>query len=102
MAIIFGKIKCYLCGEKDGVFKSVCEYGCYGDVGKRIFYHQECLEMVERKPEKFGHRMIDKALHINDLVKQCIKYNSNIETNFKKKIESLHRNNFERMMPKQW
>jgi len=100
MAVILGKVKCYFCGQKDGVFRSVCKYGCYGDVGKRYFYHQECLEMVERDPEKFGHRMMDKAIHINDLQIRCRKFNNDIEEKFKKKVEKLHRNNFERMMPK--
>jgi len=102
MAIIFGKVKCYFCGEKSGVMQSVHEFGVYAsDIGKRIFYHQECLEMIEIEPEKHGHRMVDKALNIIELKKKCMKmYNSDIVSNYKKKIEALHRNNFERMMPK--
>lgn len=102
MTIILGKVKCYFCGEKNGVFQSVCNYGIYGDVGKRLFYHQECLEMVEKDPEKFGHIMIDRAIQINDLKKECIKFNHTVEEKFKQKVEKLHTQNFERMMPKQW
>ncbi|MHA1701004.1 MAG: hypothetical protein ACTSWK_01925 [Promethearchaeota archaeon] len=103
MALVIGKIKCYFCGEKDGVFQSVCKYGIYGDVGKRYFYHQECLEMIEVNPEKFGHIMADRAIQINDLKEACLKkFNSSIVEKFKEKIDRLHKNNFERMMPKQW
>ncbi len=98
---IFGKIECCFCGKKDGVIHSVCEYGIYGGVGKRRFYHPECMEMVEIDPEKFGHKLIDIAIHINDLRKQNIeKCNRSIVKRFNKKVEQLHQNNFERMMPK--
>lgn len=101
MAYIFGKIKCYFCKGKDGVIHSVCDYGIYGDVGRRIFYHPECLETVETQCEKAGHTMIDKALHIGELRKQNIKNcNDNLYEEFEKKIETLHRNHFERMMPR--
>jgi hypothetical protein len=101
MAFTFGKIKCYFCREKDGLLHSVCDYGVYGDVGSRIFYHPECLEMVQWKPEKFGHRMMDKAINIDDLQKQNISNcNKKLVENFKKKVENLHRNHFEKMMPK--
>jgi hypothetical protein len=100
MSFIIGKIKCCFCGGKDGVIHSVCDYGIYGDVGKRIFYHSECLEMVETQCEKAGHIMMDKAINIGDLRKQNIKnYNDNIYEEFQKKIKTLHRNHFERMMP---
>jgi len=101
MAFIIGKLKCYFCGGKDGVIHSVCDHGIYGDVGGRIFYHPECLEMVEYKPEKFGHRMMDKALHIAELRKHNIENcNKELYEEFEKKVDALHRNHFERMMPK--
>jgi hypothetical protein len=100
MAIVFGKIKCYLCGEKDGVMECVCAYGIYGEAGERIFYHDECLELVERYAESCGHRQIDKAIHINELRENCIKYNKEIEPRFKKKLEKLKQKNFERMIPR--
>lgn len=101
MVLILGKIKCWFCGGKDGVIHSVCEYGIYGDAGKRIFYHQECLEMVEVYPEIFGHKTMDKAIHIDDLRKKNMeKCNSKLVKEFNKKIDTLHRNHFERMMPK--
>ncbi len=101
MAIILGKIKCYFCKEKAGFMHSVQDYGIYGAVGSRTFYHPECLEMVEIDPEKFGHKWVDKAININDLFKQNReKCNIDLVKNFKKKIDKLHQNHFERMMPR--
>ena len=79
---------------------AVHDYGIYGDVGKRIFYHPECLELVEIEVEKHGHLLVDMAININDLKKQNIKgFNSDIFENHKKRMEKLHQQNFERMMP---
>jgi len=101
MALLLGKLKCYFCGSKGGLFHSIHDYGIYGDVGKRIFYHPECLEMVETDPERFGHIMADKALHIGELRERNIKgYNVHVVVNFEKKIDTIHKNHFERMMPK--
>lgn len=100
MAWVIGKIKCYFCSAKGGLFHSVHDYGIYGDVGGRIFYHPECLEMVEVDPEKFGHILTDKAIHIHELKERNIKVNEGLEEVLKNKVEKLHRFNFERMMPK--
>ena len=101
MAIILGKIKCWFCDEKAGLIYSVQDYGIYGEVGKRVFYHPECLEMVEMEPEKFGHKWADKAIQINELCKQNRgRCNVQIVEKYKKKIDKLHQNHFERMMPK--
>ena len=101
MALILGKIKCCFCKKKDGVIYSVCDYGVYGDVGGRIFYHPECIEMVELNPEKFGHIMMDKAINIGDLRKSNIeKCNKSIVDDFEEKVMKLHMNSFEKMMPK--
>lgn len=101
MALIFGKIKCYFCNKKDGLLQSVCHCGLYGELGKRIFYHDECLQIVEVDPEKFSNIMVDKAIYINDLKKECMKrFNKYIIQKHRKKIEELNRSNFERMMPK--
>jgi len=99
MGFVVGKLKCCLCGKKDGLIRSVCAHGIYGEVGKRVYYHQECLEMIEAEPEKFGHKLIDKVLHINERIKRCERFNINNVDNFKKKVETLHRQSFERMMP---
>jgi len=102
MALILGKIKCCFCNKKDGVITSVCSYGSYGDgdVDGRIFYHEECLQLIEAEPEKFGHRSMDKAIDINSRKKRCNNhFNNNIITNFKKKVEKLNSDSFERMMP---
>ena len=100
MALTIGRIKCCLCKNKDGLIRSVCYHGIYGEIGKRIYYHQECLEMIEAKPEKFGHRLIDKVIDINDKVDECKRINNKIIDGFIKKVEKLHNASFERMMPK--
>lgn len=101
MGFVVGKLKCCLCGKKEGVLKSVHQYGEYGGVGGRHHYHQECLELVETYPEKYGHKITDMAVHINDLHGRNDKYfNSHIIEKYKEKIETLQKNNFERMMPK--
>ena len=100
MALILGKLKCYFCDGKDGLLYSVCDYGIYGEVGKRIHFHRECLQMIECEPEKFGHKMTDRALYINELMEQCIKRcNVHIAERFQKKVDSLHQAHFERMIP---
>ena len=101
MAFQIGKHKCWFCEQKKGVFHSVHDHGIYGEMGKRIYYHPECLEMVEMEPEKFGHIMMDKALKINELKLECMKrHNSHIVRLHNERVEKLHRQNFERMMPK--
>lgn len=101
MAITIGKIKCCFCKDKDGLLHSVCDHGIYGEVGRRIYYHPECMEMVQMEPEKFGHRAIDMAIKIEEQRKECIEdFNDNIVDEYKKKVEKLHRAHFERMMRK--
>jgi len=98
---VFGKIRCYFCNAKNGLFHAVHDYGVYGDVGKRIFYHPECLEMVEMDPERFGHKWADKAINIGELRKRNIDdCNKTLVEVFEKRVETLHKNHFERMMPK--
>lgn len=100
MAIILGKLKCHFCKGKSGVITSVHEYGMYGEVDRRIYFHNECLEAVEVEPEKFGHAMVDMAIHIHDLKEDNIsKTNKHLTKIFKEKVEKLQRKNFERMMP---
>lgn len=101
MAIILGKIKCLFCGKKGGNMHSVHDYGIYGDIGKRHFYHPECLHAVEREPEFYGHLMADKALFIHELEERghtC--YNKNVVNKYKEQIEKCHANSFKRMIPK--
>ena len=100
MALVIGKIKCFFCSGKAGFFHSVHAYGIYGDVGKRLFYHPECLEMIEQEPEKFGHILADKAIHINELKERNMDRNVNLRKALEEKVEKLHRFNFERMMPR--
>jgi hypothetical protein len=96
---IIGKIKCCFCREKDGIMESVCDHGIYGEVGGRIFYHPQCLEMIELSPEKYGHIMADQAINVNDLRKMCLQFNDTLEETFQKKVEKLQRNHFEKMLP---
>jgi hypothetical protein len=101
MSWFTSKPKCYFCEQKEGLMYSVHDYGLYGEAGERLYYHPECMEMVEMDPEKFGHVMMDKALKIEELKKQCIrKYNNSIIRKHEDKISRLHKQNFERMMPK--
>jgi len=99
MPYIWGKLRCCFCNEKDGLFQSVCDHGIYGEVGGRIFYHHECLELVEMNPERYGHIMADRAININDLRKECLRFNDGIEKKFKARVDKLTRNHFERMLP---
>jgi len=101
MALILGRLKCCFCGHKKGVLHSVHAYGIYeNDLGKRYFYHPECLELVEMSPEKHGHKKMDLALEINDRRKENLrKTNEKIIPDFKEKVDQLHTNHFERMMP---
>ena len=101
MALILGRIKCYFCEEKEGFMQSVHAFGIYGEMGKRLFYHLECLEIIEIEPEKFNHIMVDKAIHITNLKKRCMEnHNDYIIKKHRNKVETLHKNNFERMMPR--
>ena len=103
MAIIFGKLKCIFCGKKNGLLHSVHGYGIYkDDMGKRIFYHSNCLEMIEMEPEKFGHAMADKALYIHELKEKNEQDNIRICKKYKATIDKLNQKNFERLMPKQF
>ena len=101
MVFQIGKHKCWFCEQKKGVFHSVHDHGIYGEMGKRIYYHPECLEMVEIEPEKFGHIMMDKALKIADLRDECIRrHNRHIVSSYHERAERLNQQHFERMMPK--
>lgn len=101
MAIILGSLKCCFCKYKNGILKSVHSYGIYGEAGKRIFFHDECLQSVEMEPEKFGHAMVDMALHIHYLQEENLKKtNAHIVDHFKKSVEKLQQKNFERLLPK--
>ena len=102
MVWIIGKIKCCFCKRKTGMLYSIHSYGIYEyDMGKRIFYHPECLEIVEMDPEKHGHEMMDLALYISDMKRLNIKRtNKKIIKEHQKKVSQLHINHFERMMPK--
>jgi len=100
MLLIIGKPKCIFCDENEGLLHAVHDYGIYGTVGKRIFYHDECLQMIELEPEKFGHNMVDRALFIHELKERNLKFNIVIIPKHKKRVEKLNEKHFERIMPK--
>ena len=101
MAIILGKIKCCFCGKKHGLLYSVYGSGIYfSDIGKRYFYHPECLELVQLSPEKFGHRIMDLAVDICDKKKHCKEtFNNKIIPNFEEKVKKLKTEHFNNMIP---
>ena len=101
MHFIIGSIKCYFCNKKAGIMESVHKYGIYDtDVGSRIFYHSECLEIIERDPERSGPLDVDKAINISELRKKNREYNLEIIPEYNEKIQELKSNNFERMLNK--
>jgi hypothetical protein len=102
MAYILGKIKCCFCGNVDGEITSVPKYGIYEEVGHRTFFHDECLEAIQLEPEKYGHKIVDIAIDIQDRLKDAKAMNKRIISKWKEHIEKLHQGHIERMMPKQF
>lgn len=100
MAFIFGKIKCCFCGKTQGVFHSVHGHGIYSsDIGKRNFFHMECLREIEEDPHRHLHTEVDMAIQINDRLDDNIKHNKKIKKEMEKKIEILKEKHFESMLP---
>lgn len=60
--------RCCFC-KKDSNLEYVNRHGIYGDAGMNIAYHEKCLHLVCDSPEDYGHRMIDKAINIINLIK---------------------------------
>lgn len=101
MAWIIGKIKCCFCNKSEGMLKAVPCYGIYSEESdKKVFFHHECLEVVQENPEKFGHAIVDMAVDIQDRIDSATETNRKIVKTFKHNIEKLQRAHFERMMPK--
>lgn len=100
MPIFSRKEKCVFCDRNKGLFHSVKRYGMYGEVGGRIHFHPECLELTQMYPEAFGHRKVDQALEILDAIKDCKKnFNNKIISDYEAKLEKLRASHFENMMP---
>jgi hypothetical protein len=93
------KVKCCFCQSDRGMIRSVCEHGIYGEQGKRLFFHQECLEMIEMEPEKYGNINVDMAIYINNLIEVWSK-KINLVEEFQEKLTKLRQQSFSRMMPK--
>jgi hypothetical protein len=101
MGVVIGKIKCCFCGTKGGIIHSVNEYGIYGEIGKRMFYHPECLEIRQIYPTAFDHRSVDMAIKIVELIQENErKDNSHIIQSYKDKAKTLERSHFEQLIPK--
>lgn len=101
MVLIIGKIKCCFCKKKHGVMHSVHDYGIYGDVDKRIFYHPECLEIRQIYPTSFDHKSIDMAVFIVDQLKENHKEtNSHIIDKYENNVRKLEVSHWDRMIPK--
>ncbi len=100
MAFIIGKLKCCFCKNKGGILSSVHGYGIYNsDIGKRIFYHDECLQAVSEFPERYGHTDVDLGIQIIDKHKKNIKINQDIISKHNNNIKGLQHYTFERMLP---
>ena len=59
------KRKCVFCKKRSGeILKSVRHifYSCIC-----YYYHEYCLEYVIRTPEKHSHKLVDIALHIDEI-----------------------------------
>ena len=99
-AFIIGKLKCCFCKRKDGLLSSVHGHDIYEcDVGKRVFYHDECLQAVTECPERYGHRNVDMAIQIVERKKKNIKVNESIISDHNKNIKKLQHYHFEKMLP---
>jgi hypothetical protein len=56
--------------------------------------------MVLEDPEKYGHIMMDKAIHIEELIERNKEDNTVLVKQMKKKAEKLKISHFKRMFPK--
>ena len=101
MAIVIGSIKCLFCEKKFGILHSSHGYGQYAnEISQRVFYHPECLELIQMYPEIFGHRKVDRALMILDQIKENKqKTNDVIISDYETKRQKLLSSHFENMMP---
>jgi len=68
-------------------------------VGKRVFYHDECLVAVTECPERYGHRNVDMAIQIVERKASNIKINKSIISNHNNNIKELQHYHFETMLP---
>ena len=99
-AFIIGRLKCCFCKNKRGLLSSVHGYGIYESVvGKRIFYHDECLQHVSEFPESYSHTDVDMAIQIVEKKKKNIDMNEKIISKHKNNIKELQHYTFERMLP---
>jgi len=85
------KTKCCICGIKadyDEVMFLERERGIYGDT-EHYTYHQSCLEKVLSDPEKYGSPILDKAVHIVDLIEENRRYLKQKQEHIPKMIKKL-------------
>lgn len=96
---VIGTIKCCFCGKIKGVLHSVHGHGIYSDIGKRTFFHMECLREIEEDPHRHLHSEVDMAIQINEQYESNIEHNKNIKKEMDKKIQKLKEKHFESMLP---
>lgn len=60
---------CLLCG-RNGCDTFVPAYGIYGEDSGAEGCHSSCLSNVMAEPEKYGHKLVDRALHLADRIKE--------------------------------
>jgi len=100
MAFIIGKLKCCFCKRTNGLISSVHGYGIYDtEVGKRVFYHEECLQVISECPERYSHANVDMAIQICERRERNLKINQDIISKHNNNIKELQHYNFERMLP---
>lgn len=62
--------RCSFCKKRRNL-SFVLAYGIYGQCAfQKYAYHNKCLEKVMEDPEKYGHKLVDKALEIVDAIKK--------------------------------
>jgi len=100
MGFIIGKLKCCFCKNKGGVLSSVHGYGIYErNIGKRVFYHEECFKSVSEYPERYSNIDVDMAIQIVERKEKNITINNRIIEQQNENIKKLQRYNFESIMP---
>jgi hypothetical protein len=71
--IMLFKRKCCFCKKKKPPVAVMIREGTYNLRRLAYHYHPACLLKVAANPEKYGHRMADKAIAIFDLKKEIKK-----------------------------
>ena len=67
LIIISGSLikRCLICGKRKNT-QYVSDYGIYSSGW--VYYHLECVKDVINNPEKHGHKKVDEAIWVTDLI----------------------------------